>query len=170
MAHIVSGELRKDTFTKQTSNGMMYSIELSEHQKDKEGNSVYTNYRAAFFPKSQGMTDLLNKALVKGNFVVISCDKLKIDVSDCGQYTKLDMNFAKLDNFIECGNSQGQAPQQSYQQPVAQQAPQQNYQQPAQPPQQQYNQAPPQNVPAQQYNQPQQVPHNPNDPNNKIPF
>jgi hypothetical protein len=165
MAHIVSGELRKDTFTKQTSNGMMYSIELSEHQKDKEGNSVYTNYRAAFFPKSQGMTDLLNKALVKGNFVVISCDKLKIDVSDCGQYTKLDMNFAKLDNFIECGNSQGQAPQQSYQQPAPQQAPQQNYQQP--PAQQPAPQAPPgynPNQPQGQYQQPQQAPHNPNDP------
>jgi hypothetical protein len=165
MAHIVSGELRKDTFTKQTTNGMMYSIELSEHQKDKEGNSVYTNYRAAFFPKSQGMTDLLNKALVKGNFVVISCDKLKIDVSDCGQYTKLDMNFAKLDNFIECGNSQGQAPQQNYQQPAAQQAPQQNYQQP--PAQQPAPQAPPgynPNQPQGQYQQPQQAPHNPNDP------
>jgi hypothetical protein len=165
MAHIVSGELRKDTFTKQTSNGMMYSIELSEHQKDKEGNSVYTNYRAAFFPKSQGMTDLLNKALVKGNFVVISCDKLKVDVSVCGQYTKLDMNFAKLDNFIECGNSQGQAPQQSYQQPAPQQAPQQNYQQP--PAQQPAPQAPPgynPNQPQGQYQQQQQAPHNPNDP------
>jgi hypothetical protein len=144
---------------------MMYSIELSEHQKDKEGNSVYTNYRAAFFPKSQGMTDLLNKALVKGNFVVISCDKLKIDVSVCGQYTKLDMNFAKLDNFIECGNSQGQAPQQSYQQPAPQQAPQQNYQQP--PAQQPAPQAPPgynPNQPQGQYQQQQQAPHNPNDP------
>lgn len=159
--HIISGLLRKPTFTKQTTGGMMYCIELSEYQKGKDGEAVYTNYKAAFFPKSQAAEDRLIKGLVEGNFVVVNCDNLKIDVSDCGQYTKLDMSFPTLSNF----DSGGQVPQQNYQQPAAQQAPQQNYQQPVQSaPQQQYQQPAPQQAPAPQYNQPQQAPHNPNDP------
>lgn len=157
--HIVSGLLRKATFTKQTTNGMMYSIELSEYQKGKDGEAVYTNYKATFFPKSQGAEDRLIKGLVEGNFVVVNCDNLKIDVSDCGKYTKLDMSFPTLSNF----DSNGQVPQQSYQQPAAQQAPKQNYQQPAQAPQQ-YQQPAPQPAPAPQYQEPQQVPHDPNGP------
>ena len=159
--HIVSGLLRKATFTKQTTNGMMYSIELSEYQKGKDGEAVYTNYKATFFPKSQGAEDRLIKGLVEGNFVVVNCDNLKIDVSDCGKYTKLDMSFPTLSNF----DSNGQVSQQSYQQPAPQQAPQQNYQQP--PAQQPAAQAPPgynQNQPQGQYQQPQNPPHDPNGP------
>lgn len=115
MSHTVSGQLRKATFTKQLDNGgTMFAIELSEFQKDKDGQPVYTNYKAAFFPKSQAAYDHLSKALVEGNFVVVTCDKLKIDVSSCGQYTKLDMQFAKLDNYMEGSTqpNQNQQPQQ----------------------------------------------------------
>ena len=102
MSHTVSGQLRKATFIKNLDGGgTMLAIELSEYQKDKDDQPVYTNYKAAFFPKSQAAYDHLSKALVEGNFVVVSCDKLKIDVSECGQYTKLDMSFAKLDNYME---------------------------------------------------------------------
>lgn len=131
MSHTVSGQLRKATFTKPLDNGgNMFAIELSEYQKDKDGQAVYTNYKAAFFPKSQAAYDHLSKALVEGNFVVVTCDKLKIDVSSCGQYTKLDMQFAKLDNYMEGSvqPSQGQQPAQGQQQGFQQQAPQQSFQ------------------------------------------
>ena len=117
MSHTVSGQLRKATFTKPLDNGgNMFAIELSEYQKDKDGQAIYTNYKAAFFPKSQAAYDHLSKALVEGNFVVVTCDKLKIDVSSCGQYTKLDMQFAKLDNYMEGSAQPSQAPQQPAQQ------------------------------------------------------
>ncbi len=119
MPHTVSGQLRKATFTKQLDNGgTMLAIELSEFQKDKDGQPIYTNYKAAFFPKSQAAYDHLSKALIEGNFVVVTCDKLKVDVSSCGQYTKLDMQFAKLDNYMEgsAQPSQVQGPAQGQQQ------------------------------------------------------
>ncbi len=109
--HVISGELRKDTFEKQLDGSYMFAIELSEFQKDKDDQPVYTNYKAAFFAKSQNAFDMYKKAFVKGNFVVVSCDKLKIDVSDCGQYTKLDMSFPKLQSFKDCA----QQPQQQAQ-------------------------------------------------------
>ena len=128
MPHIVSGQLRKATFTKQLDNGgAMFAVELSEYQKDKDGQAIYTNYKAAFFPKSQAAYDHLSKALVEGNFIVVSCDKLKLDVSPCGQYTKLDMQFAKLDNYMigTVAPAQQQAPAQGGFAPQQQAAPQQ---------------------------------------------
>lgn len=120
MAHTVSGQLRKATFTKQLDNGgSMFVVELSEYMKDKDQQPVYTNYKAAFFPKSQAAYDHLSKALVEGNFIVVTCDKLKIDVSPCGQYTKLDMQFPKLDDYFSA-NQQGQQNQ-----PAQQSAPRQ---------------------------------------------
>ena len=123
--HVIPCELRKEAFEKQLDGSYMFVIELSEFQKDKDDQSVYTNYKAAFFAKTQGAFDLYKKAFVKGNYVVVSCDKLKIDVSDCGQYTKLDMCFPKLQSYKEyCAPQQHQqqqqqggfAPQQQYQQ------------------------------------------------------
>jgi hypothetical protein len=121
--HVISGELRKDTFEKQLDGSYMFAIELSEFQKDKGDQPVYTNYKAAFFAKSQNAFDMYKKAFVKGNFVVVSCDKLKIDVSDCGQYTKLDMSFPKLQSFKDCAQQPQQQSQSSFN--GQQQAPQQ---------------------------------------------
>ena len=139
MSHTVSGQLRKATFTKPLDNGgNMFAIELSEYQKDKDGQAIYTNYKAAFFPKSQAAYDHLSKALVEGNFVVVTCDKLKIDVSSCGQYTKLDMQFAKLDNYMEGSVQPGQGQQSTQQQGgfAPQQQGQGGFNQPQQPAQQ----------------------------------
>ena len=47
MSHTIYGELRKDTYINQA--GTMYSIELSEMNKDKEGNKTYTNYKLHHF-------------------------------------------------------------------------------------------------------------------------
>lgn len=116
--HVVSGELRKDTFEKQLDGSYMFAIELSEFQKDKNDQPIYTNYKAAFFAKSQGAFDMYKKAFKKGNFVVVTCDKLKVEVSECGQYTKLDMCFPKLQSFKDCAEQQQpqQQPQQQQQQ------------------------------------------------------
>ncbi|WP_428614314.1 hypothetical protein [Pseudoalteromonas sp.] len=124
--HVIPGELRKDTFEKQLDGSYMFVIELSEFQKDKDDQPIYTNYKAAFFAKSQAAFNHFKKAFVKGNYVVVSCEKLKVEVSDCGQYTKLDMCFPKLQSYKECNApSQQQQSQQQQQQGGFNQQPQQ---------------------------------------------
>lgn len=158
MAHTVSGELRKAPFIKlgcgQDGQSTMFAVELSEVMKDYQtGEKVYTNYKAVIFAKTQGQIDYYNSVLVEGNFIVVTAEKLKIDVSPCGQYTKLNMENARLENagYIAANQSQGQnnqAQQQGYA-PQQQQA-QGGYQQQA--PQQggQQYQPAPQNAPQQQ--------------------
>jgi hypothetical protein len=111
--HIVSGELRKATFTKQLENSMLFIVELSELIKDyKTGEKTYTNYSAALFAKTQAHADYYNSVLVEGNFIVLNCEKLKVKVSDCGKYTTLDMDNARLEaaKYIE-PQQQGQQQQ-----------------------------------------------------------
>ncbi len=148
--HIVSGELRKAPFIKpgcgQDGQSTMFAVELSEVMKDYQtGEKVYTNYKAVIFAKSPGQVDYYNSVLVEGNFIVVSGEKLKIDVSQCGQYTKLNIENARLENagYIAQGQGNNQAPQQGGYAPQ-QQAPNQQYQpqQQARPQQSQHNQAP----------------------------
>lgn len=172
--HVISGELRKPPYVKPNVGGdgqsCLFIVELSEVIKDyKTGEKTYTNYSAALFAKG-GQIDFYNTALVEGNFIVVTGDKIKIKVSECGQYTKLELENARLENskYIENGTqqqqpggfAQQQAPQQQMQQaPQQQYAPQQQMQQQA--PQQQFAQQPQQQFAPQQQQQPQQ---NPNDP------
>ena len=145
--HIVTGQLRKAPFVKVLQDATMFAVELSEMIKDyKTGEKVYTNYSALLFAKSEAHVNHYNNVLVEGNFIVLTSEKLKIEVSQCGKYTKLQMDNARLENsnFIQ-GNAQPQ--QQSYQQ----QAPQQQRQAPQAP---QYQQQAPQ----QQQQRPQQAP------------
>lgn len=98
--HIVSGELRKPPFIKsgvgQDGQSVMFAVELSEVIKDyKAGEKTYTNYKALMFAKG-AQVDYYNSVLVEGNFIVVSSEKLKIEVSDCGKYTKLAMENARL--------------------------------------------------------------------------
>ena len=181
--HIVSGELRKAPYVKSNvgpdGQSCLFIVELSEMIKDRQtGEKIYTNYSAALFAKG-GQIDFYNSALVEGNFIVVTGDKIKIKVSDCGQYTKLELENARLENskYIESNGQQQQAggfSQPQPQQQVQQQAPQQQMQQqpqqgyaPQQPQQpqamgQQVAQQQPQQQ--QQYQQPNQA--NPGD----IPF
>ncbi len=156
--HIIHGELRKAPYIKtgcgQDGQSTMFIIELSEMIKDRQtGEKVYTNYSAAIFAKSSAQIDYYNTSLVEGNFVVVNCEKLKVDVSDSNgkQYIKLQMENARLEGakYIESnqqgGYNQQQAPQQQGgfnqgQQQPAQQQGGYNNQQPQQ--QQQYNQNP----------------------------
>ena len=121
--HIVHGELRKAPYVK---NGMgqdgqttMFIIELSEMIKDRQtGEKLYTNYSAAIFAKSPAQIDYYNTSLVEGNYVVVNCEKLKVDVSESNgkQYIKLQMENARLEGakYIEAkqGGFQQQPPQQ----------------------------------------------------------
>ena len=146
--HIVSGELRKAPFVKvgcgQDGQSTMFAVELSEVMKDYQtGEKVYTNYKAFIFAKSPGQVDYYNNVLVEGNFIVVAGEKLKIDVSPCGQYTKLNIENARLENAGYV--AQGQVNNQAQQQGCApqQQANQQHQPQQHQPQQQGgYNQHP----------------------------
>ncbi len=123
--HTVSGELRKAPFVKpnvgQDGASKLFIVELSEVMKDYQtGEKVYTNYKASLFAKG-GQIDYYNSVLVEGNFIVVNAEKLKVEVSDCGQYTKLSMENARLGNagYVAQGQSQGAQNTQGY-------APQQN--------------------------------------------
>lgn len=154
--HIIHGELRKAPFVKtgcgQDGQSTMFIIELSEMIKDhRTGEKVYTNYSAAIFAKSPAQIDYYNTSLVEGNYVVVNCEKLKVDVSDSNgkQYIKLQMENARLEGakYIESNQQGGFAPQQ---QAPMQQAPQQQGGYNNQPQQQGgYNQQPQQQA---QYN------------------
>jgi len=187
MAHIVSGELRKAPYVKpnvgQDGASKLFIVELSEMIKDYQtGEKTYTNYKASLFAKG-GQIDYYNSVLVEGNFIVVNSEKLKIEVSECGQYTKLSMENARLENagYIASGQPQGQSNQQQNGYAPQQQAPQQQAQQQQgtnQQPQQQYQQAQqqsyqqPQNAPQQQggYAPQQQGGFNPNQDQNNPPF
>jgi len=122
--HIVHGELRKAPFIKtgcgQDGQSTMFIIELSEVIKDRQtGEKLYTNYSAAIFAKSPAQIDYYNTSLVEGNFIVVNCEKLKVDVNESNgkQYIKLQMENARLEGakYIENNQQQGgyQAPQQA---------------------------------------------------------
>ena len=143
--HIIHGELRKAPFVKtgcgQDGQSTMFIVELSEMIKDRQtGDKQYTNYSAAIFAKSPAQIDYYTTSLVEGNFVVINCEKLKVDVSESNgkQYIKLQMEGARLEGakYIENNQQQNQGgfanQQQQPQQYQQQQAPQQQQQPQAQ--------------------------------------
>ncbi len=125
--HIVHGELRKAPYVKngigQDGQTTMFIIELSEMIKDRQtGEKSYTNYSAAIFAKTPAQIDYYNTSLVEGNYVVVNCEKLKVDVSESNgkQYIKLQMENARLEGakYIEASQDGfQQAPAQQYQQP-----------------------------------------------------
>jgi hypothetical protein len=144
--HIVHGELRKAPYIKsgvgKDGQSTMFIVELSEVIKDyRSGEKSYTNYSAMLFASSPAHIEHYNKTIVEGNFIVLTAEKLKIEVSECGKYTKLAMDNARLEGSGYIAQPQGQQQQAQPQQRQAapQQRPQQNqgYQQPTQ-----QNQAP----------------------------
>ena len=121
--HIIHGELRKAPFIKsgcgQDGQSTMFIIELSEVNKDyKTGEKSYTNYSAAIFAKSQAQVEHYNTTLIEGNFVVVTGEKLKVDVSDSQgkQYIKLQVENARLEGSGYIQNNQQQQNQGDFQQ------------------------------------------------------
>ena len=126
--HIVHGELRKAPFVKQLAESTMFAVELSEVIKDfKTGEKTYTNYKAILFAKSEAHVNHYMSTLIEGNFIVLNSEKLKLEVSPCGQYTKLFMDNARLEGsgYIQPGQAAPQQQMPSQQLAAKRQAPQQ---------------------------------------------
>ncbi len=115
--HVVSGLIRKAPFIKsgcgQDGQSTMYSVELSEMIKGwNGGETTYTNYKALMFAKTPNAIEFYNKAFSEGSFVVLSCEKLKIESRDHNgtTYITLLMDNAKLQgaNYPETAQDWGQ--------------------------------------------------------------
>ena len=147
MTHIVQGKIRKAPFIKEGCgpDGMskMYAVELAEVVKDyKSGEKSYTNYKAMFFAKTPNAQAYYDQALAEGSYIVVSCEKLKIEQREHNgtTYITLMMESPRLDgaNYPEQGQQQAS---QQYQQQQRQQA-QQQWANPQQQRQQAYNEPP----------------------------
>lgn len=154
MSHIVSGKLRKAPFIKEgcgpQGDSTMFVIELAEMNKDwQTQEKSYTNYKAMFFAKTDAAKSYYHKAFAEGSFVVVQCEKLKVDTfqADSGvTYVTLNMENARLEGALTV-EDQGGMPQQQQQQ--------QGWGQPQQPQAQQQQQRAQQQAPAHQQSQPQ---------------
>ena len=162
--HVVSGKLRKAPFIKDNcgpdGQSKMYAIELSEVTQDyKTQEKSYTNYRAVLFAKTQAAKQFYDNATAQDSFVVLTCEKLKVESRDHEgkTYITLSMENAKLEgaNFAESSPQQGNWGQPS---PASQQM-----QRPAQQPQNN-GYAAARNAPQPTYNEP------PMDFDSDIPF
>lgn len=131
MTHIVQGKIRKAPFIKEGCgpDGMskMYAVELSEVVKDyKSGEKSYTNYKAMFFANTPNAQAYYDQALAEGSYIVVSCEKLKIEQREHSgtTYITMMMERPRLDgaNYPEQGQQQAS---QQYQQQQRQQAQQQ---------------------------------------------
>ena len=149
--HIIHGELRKAPFIKtgcgQDGQSTMFIVELSEVIKDRQtGEKQYTNYSAAIFAKTAAQIGYYNTSLVEGNFIVVNCEKLKVDVNESNgkQYIKLQMEGARLEGAKYIENNQQAAPQAQggYSQPAPQQQAQGGFTNQGQAPQQQVGYGP----------------------------
>lgn len=113
--HIVHGQLRKAPYVKagvgKDGQSTMFAVELSEMIKDyKTGEKTYTNYKAFLFAASDAHVSHYMNTLVEGNFIVITAEKLKVEVSECGQYIKLYMDNARLEGSGFVAQTIGSAP------------------------------------------------------------
>lgn len=107
MTHIVSGKLRKAPFIKdgcgQDGNSRMYGIELSETVKDnRTDEKSFTNYKALFFAKSDQAKQYYDHAFAEGSFVVVHCEKLKVEQREHNgaTYISLVMDNPRLEGAM----------------------------------------------------------------------
>lgn len=106
--HIITGEIRKEPFTKEGQNGKLYIVELSERFKDREGNAQYTNYKFFFNAKNDALRGWYDEAFQLGKVVSISCDTLRVESNEHNGKVYLTLSpggFANL-NFSQRGGAQ----------------------------------------------------------------
>ena len=81
MPHTITGEIRKEVYTKEGSGNKgpwkMYAVELSESYKDKDGARQYTNYRATFFA-TEAQKNWYDHAFVQGKVISATCEQLSV--------------------------------------------------------------------------------------------
>lgn len=123
MTHIVSGKLRKAPFIKdgcgQDGNSRMYGIELSETTKDfRTDEKSFTNYKALFFAKSDQAKQYYDHAFAEGSFVVVHCEKLKVEQREHNgaTYISLVMDNPRLEGVMIPEVQQSAQPKQQTQQ------------------------------------------------------
>lgn len=135
MPHVITGQIRKEPFTKEGSNNngrwKMYAVELSERMKIRNHNgedeTVYSNYRATFFAKENVM-QWYDEALQEGKVVSISADTLHLasrQGNDGTVYVTAEMIRPQLQFSQREPAQQGHGQQQQRQQPQQQQQRQQ---------------------------------------------
>lgn len=142
MPHIITGEIRKDVYTKEGNGNKgawkMYAVELSESYKDKDGQRQYTNYRATFFA-SEAQVNWYDHAFVKGRVISASCEQLSVQQREHNGTNYITLELLQPRLVFSQREPQQQSGQQSGQQGGCG-APQQ--QQPQQKPAQQNNEPP----------------------------
>lgn len=133
MPHVITGQIRKEPFTKEGSNNngrwKMYAVELSERMKIRnqqgEDETVYSNYRATFFAKENVM-QWYDEAFQEGKVVSIYADTLHLSSrqgNDGTVYVTAEMIRPQLQfsQREQAKNVQGQQQQQRQQHPQQQQ-------------------------------------------------
>lgn len=113
--HIITGEIRKEPRIKQTQNGTLYVVELSERYKDREGNAQYTNYTFFFNAKTDGMKGWYDEAFQVGKVISVSCEVLKAEFREYEGKTYVTMQAADFPKLLFSQRG-GAAPQQMFSQ------------------------------------------------------
>lgn len=132
MPHIITGEIRKDVYTKEGNGNKgawkMYAVELSESYKDKDGQRQYTNYRATFFA-SEAQVNWYDHAFVKGRVISASCEQLSVQQREHNGTNYITLELLQPRLVFSQREPQQQSGQQggwgAPQQPKPQQKPQQ---------------------------------------------
>lgn len=126
--HVITGEIRKEPRAKQTQNGTLYVVELSESFKDREGQRQYTNYTFFFNAKTEGMNTWYSEAFQVGKVISVSCETLKAELREYEgkQYVTMQAaDFPKLIFSQRGGQAQQQHQNMTQSQPQQQPQPQQ---------------------------------------------
>lgn len=124
MPHTITGQIRKDVYTKTGSSNKgdwkMYSVELSESWKDKDGQRQYTNYRATVFGSSPAAIQYYDQVLVKDSCASFTSDTLQVNQREHNgtNYITLELVNPRL-VFANSGGSSSQ-PNSSQQRPQQQ--------------------------------------------------
>ena len=121
--HVITGEIRKEPRVKETANGKLYVVELSERYKDRDQQWQYTNYTFFFNAKSDGMKGWYDEAFQVGKVISVSCETLRIESREYEGKVYNTLQAGGFANLIFSQRGGGQAPQQQSQ--PRQQAPRQ---------------------------------------------
>lgn len=130
MPHIITGEIRKEVYTKEGSGNKgawkMYAVELSESYKDKDGARQYTNYRATFFA-TEAQRNWYDHAFMQGKIISASCEQLSVQQREHNgtNYITLELIQPRL-VFSQREQAQSRQPQTSGQQQALMQPQQQS--------------------------------------------
>lgn len=113
--HVITGEIRKEPRVKETANGKLYVVELSERYKDRDQQWQYTNYTFFFNAKSDGMKGWYDEAFQVGKVISVSCETLRIESREYDGKIYNTLQAGGFANLIFSQRGVGQAPQQQSQ-------------------------------------------------------